>query len=117
MHGASVRWREGLHTATHKVGEFPHGESSQEPSLSRNGRFCLSELANYCSIKLTIPQWVEWHSFLTAMRFPTYKVEEADMKSIYEVAGLGHLYSEGESDAASRSNYRTHREKFTWQGI
>ena len=60
---------------------------------------------------------MEWHSFITAMRFPTYRVEEADVRSIFDAAGLGHLYSDDESNATRNSNERSHRETFTWQGI
>ncbi|EJK67248.1 hypothetical protein THAOC_11747 [Thalassiosira oceanica] len=44
-------------------------------------------------------------------------VEEVDLRSIFEVAGLGHLYSDDVSNATRNSNHRGHRETFTWQDL
>mmetsp|Transcript_34056 Transcript_34056/g.55616 ORF Transcript_34056/g.55616 Transcript_34056/m.55616 type:complete len:357 (+) Transcript_34056:1-1071(+) len=67
--------------------------------------------------KACLEFWVQWHSFLTEMRFPTYKIEEVELQDIFQISGLGHLYLEEPLDISIKSNHRGHRPKFSWQEL
>lgn len=57
--------------------------------------------------------WVEWHSFLREARFPSYQVEEADVRSIFRMAGLSESYGRRRTQA----NHRDHRPYFSWREL
>lgn len=82
---------------------IPLNSSSEEPrSLS----------------KMCLEFWVQWHTFLTNMKFPTYKIEDVTMKDIFDISELGHLYIEEPlGNSRVKSNRRRHRTTFSWQDI
>merc|ERR1712176_624303 len=60
--------------------------------------------------------WVEWHTFLTEMRFPTYQIEQVEIEDICKVAGLSEHCKKHQAHK-SKKNQRPHREKFNWQEL
>ena len=75
------------------------------------------ELYSKISSRACLEFWVEWHTFITAMRFPTYKVLEVELRDIFDISGLGHLYLSEGRNITTNSNHRRHRKKFSWQEI
>lgn len=63
--------------------------------------------------------WVQWHTFLVDMKFPTYRIEDVEFQSIFEVSGLSHLYNHDvqNSSTSNTTNSRKHRSTFTWQDL
>lgn len=81
---------------------IPYNSSREKPNSK--GRSCLEF-------------WVQWHSFLTEMKFPTYQIENVAIKDIFQISGLGHLYLEQPLNITTNKNQRKHRENFSWQEI
>ena len=65
----------------------------------------------------TLEFWVEWHSFLQKMRFPTYQTEQVEPRDIFRMAHLQQHYNETAKATSSSTNHREHRDKFTWQEL
>lgn len=65
----------------------------------------------------TLEFWIEWHTFITSMRFPTFRVFETDLQDVFSVSGLHHLYKDKQSNISTKTNSRKHRSTFTWQDL
>lgn len=69
-----------------------------EPILSREKAFLQrhiplpssyekKELYWTISSRVCLEFWVKWQTFITAMRFPTYKVSEVELRDIFDISG------------------------------
>ena len=61
--------------------------------------------------------WVEWHTYITAMRFPTFEVFDVNLKDIFTVSEMNYLYQEKLPGIRIKTNSRKHRKRFTWQDL